>query len=170
MKRFESQCNHILTLAAGMDIPTKCATLLVVVVSLLLPLGASGLDVASYATNSKLASGKWVRVAVDHSGMHCVTESQLRGWGFADPQKVKVYGYGAKRLPDVLDRSYVDDLPQTASEWVSGKGVFFYAEGPVGWEQSATDYFVPVQNPFTDRGYYFLSDSGDEARDRKSVV
>ena len=164
MKRFESQCNHILTLAAGMDIPTKCATLLVVVVSLLLPLGASGLDVASYATNSKLASGKWVRVAVDHSGMHCVTESQLRGWGFADPQKVKVYGYGAKRLPDVLDRSYVDDLPQTASEWVSGKGVFFYAEGPVGWEQSATDYFVPVQNPFTDRGYYFLSDSGDEAR------
>lgn len=117
-----------------------------------------------YAVESKLSSGKWVRVSVSQSGVHCISESQLRSWGFSTPSEVKVYGYGGKRLPESLDSSYLDDLPQVASEYVSGKGVYFYAEGCVGWTQSATDYYVPSQNPFSDNGYYFLSDSGDEER------
>ncbi len=124
----------------------------------------------TYAPTSKLNSGKWVRVAVDESGMHCISESALRGWGFSNPEKVKVYGYGGKRLPELLDSNYIDDLPQAASEWVGGKGVYFYAEGPVEWAQSAAGYFVPAHNPFTDRGYYFLSDVDEERAEPRQVV
>lgn len=126
--------------------------------------GAWALSPETYAATSRLASGKWVKVAVEASGMHCISESTLRGWGFSDPSKVKIYGYGGKRLPEVLDKNYIDDLPQAASEWVGGKGLFFYADGPTGWNQSASGYYVPAQHPFSERGYYFLSDSEEGER------
>ena len=53
-----------------------------------------------YAASSRLASGYWVKVSVTQSGMYCLTDQQLRQWGFSDPSRVKVYGYGARRLPD----------------------------------------------------------------------
>lgn len=164
MKRLIFFLNEIYRIAAAGERFSRKMACAAVLVACLLPSVAYGLDIDTYASNSKLASGKWVKVAVDCSGMHCIPESQLRSWGFSSPQEVKVYGYGAKRLPEMLDRTYADDLPQAASEWVPGKGIFFYAEGPLGWTQSVADYFSPAHNPFTDRGYYFLSDSGDEAR------
>ena len=75
-----------------------------------------------YAASSRLASGYWVKVSVTQSGMYCLTDQQLRQWGFSDPSRVKVYGYGARRLPERLDNSYIDDLPQTASEYIAGRG------------------------------------------------
>lgn len=125
---------------------------------------AAALDVSTYASQSKLASGNWVKVSVSSSGMHCIAESTLRSWGFSEPSKVKVYGYGGGRLPELLDETYLDDLPQASSEYVSGTGVFFYAEGPVEWTQQEQGYFRPSHNPYTDLGYYFLSDSGTDAR------
>ncbi len=125
---------------------------------------ASALDVSVYAAKSRLSSGNWVKVSISSSGMHCIPESSLRSWGFSDPSKVKIYGYGAKRLPELLSDSYLDDLPQTPSEFVAGNGLFFYAEGPVAWVQQAEGYFRPAHNPYTDQGYYFLSDSDPEPR------
>lgn len=125
---------------------------------------AYGLDLSTYATRSKLATGNWVKVSVTSGGMHCIPESALRSWGFSDPSKVKVYGYGARRLPEQLNETYADDLPQTPSEFVSGKGVYFYSEGPVSWVLQAQGYYRPAQSPFTLTGYYFLSDSDSEPR------
>lgn len=115
-----------------------------------------------YTAESRLASGRWVKIAVSQSGMHLLTEQQLRQWGFSDPARVKVYGYGAMRLPDRLDSSYIDDLPQTPSEYISGRGIVFFGEGPVTIGNAATTYLRPVQSPFTTQGYYFLSDNDDE--------
>lgn len=139
---------------------------LTVVVSLLWMgcAAASALDVSTYAAKSRLSSGNWVKVSVSSSGMHCIPEASLRSWGFSDPSKVKIYGYGAKRLPELLGDSYLDDLPQAHSEYVSGDGLYFYAEGPVTWVQQAENYFRPAHNPYTDYGYYFLSDSDSEPR------
>lgn len=115
-----------------------------------------------YAGQSRLAKGTWVRVSVSRSGMHHIPEATLRGWGFSDPSRVKVFGYGARRLPELLGAGYLDDLPQTASEYVASKGVYFYAEGPVRFNESTSGYFVPAQNPFSSLGYYYLSDSVDD--------
>jgi len=125
---------------------------------------AHGLDVGHYAAKSKLASGTWIKVAVASGGMHCIPEGTLRNWGFGDPSKVKIYGYGARRLPEILDETYLDDLPQTPSEFVAGNGLFFYAEGPVGWALYSEGYYRPVQNPYSTTGYYFLSDTDSEPR------
>ena len=59
-----------------------------------------------------LSSGKWVRIKVRGSGMHQVTDSELREMGFADPGKVTVYGYPATMLADnMLTDNIPDDLP-----------------------------------------------------------
>ena len=131
---------------------TKRYSNIYAVVALLLafilsPAVACAFKLDTYAASSRLSSGKWVRVSVAATGMHCISESMLRSWGFSDPSKVRVYGYGAKRLPDQLTTAYIDDLPQTASEYVQGKGVFFYALGPVAWTNVSGNLYRPSQNP-----------------------
>lgn len=138
---------------------------LMLLIAILLPGGgrrAMALTTDTYAGSSRLASGRWVRIATDTSGMYLLTEQQLRQWGFSDPSRVKVYGYGAMRLPERLDNTYLDDLPQAASEYVAGYGVVFFGEGPVTIGNTGTKYLRPVQNPFTTRGYYFLSENDEE--------
>ncbi len=122
----------------------------------------SALSPDTYASSSRLASGRWVKIAVSQSGMHMLSDQQLRQWGFSDPSRVKVYGYGAMRLPERLDNSYLDDLPQAPSEYLAGRGIVFFGEGPVTVGNPATKYLRPVQNPFTLLGYYFLSETDDE--------
>ncbi len=144
---------------------TKRYSNIYAVVALLLafilsPAVACAFKLDTYAASSRLSSGKWVRVSVAATGMHCISESMLRSWGFSDPSKVRVYGYGAKRLPDQLTTAYIDDLPQTASEYVQGKGVFFYALGPVAWTNVSGNLYRPSQNPYTSVGYYYLTDDG----------
>ncbi len=121
--------------------------------------GVKALDASVYAVKSRLAAGTWVKVAVTSGGMHFIPEGTLRSWGFSDPSKVKIYGYGGRRLPNLLGNSYLDDLPQTPSEMVAGNGLYFYAEGPKWWKSTSKGCNAPVSNPFTRQGYYFLSDS-----------
>lgn len=120
--------------------------------------------VDTYAENSVLSDGKWVKISVTESGMYMITSSQLRDWGFADPSKVRVYGYGGGRIPDQLSRSnYVDDLPMVQS-LTTERGLFFYAQGIDKWNVStmnATKY-VQSLNPYSTVGYYFLSDKDAE--------
>lgn len=125
---------------------------------------ARALHLSTYASNSALAQNRWVKVSAAATGMHCIPEATLRAWGFNNPEMVKVYGYGARRLPELLGSSYVDDVPQTASEYIAGKGLYFYAEGPVGQTVTLTNYFRPVQHPFATEACYFLSDREEERR------
>lgn len=124
---------------------------------------ALALAPSTYAESSLLSSGRWVKVSVTETGIHQIPVSALRSWGFSDPAKVKVYGYGARRIPDRLDTTYIDDLPQTPSEYVDGTGIVFYAEGPVTWSLTQGSY-EPVNSPWTTAGYYFLSDSPEGER------
>lgn len=122
------------------------------------------IDTEAYAGKSRLASGTWVKVSVASGGMHLVPDNQLRSWGFSDPSKVKIYGYGGRRLPNLLGDSYIDDLPQTPTEYVPGKGLYFYAEGPTWWKETMSGYYAPVRHPYTRVGYYFLNDSSSDER------
>ncbi|MDE7334779.1 MAG: hypothetical protein K2N10_00520, partial [Muribaculaceae bacterium] len=54
--------------------------------------GASAFAPETYATQSVLASGKWVKISVKTSGMHCIPTSTLSKWGFSNPANVRVYG------------------------------------------------------------------------------
>lgn len=113
----------------------------------------------TYAPASALAEGRWVKASVSATGMHFVSVSTLRSWGFSDPSKVRVYGYGGSRISDILSAStYVDDLPQAPME-VTASGIYFYAQGPVDWiGPDRNGHFYQKNNPWTELGYYYFSD------------
>ena len=116
-----------------------------------------------YAPASVLSSGRWIKVSVEESGMHYIPAATLRSWGFSDPSKVRIFGYGGARISDQLSLSlYVDDLPVVRSESVGG-GIAFYAQGPETWTHERADIFNHSLNPYSTKGYYYLTDSQPEA-------
>ncbi|MDE7119314.1 MAG: hypothetical protein K2O10_01765, partial [Muribaculaceae bacterium] len=132
--------------------------------AVLAPGGARALPLEHYASESKLAAGHWVKVSVEESSMQLLTEANLRRWGFSDPSQVKVYGYGGDRLPELLTDNYIDDLPQVPSVYIQGKGVVFYGRGVADTQTTVGAYRQPAINPFTLKGYYFVSDAADSER------
>ena len=54
-----------------------------------MPLPAWALPASHYASSSALAEGRWVKVKTGATGMHLVTNTQLRNMGFSDPSKVR---------------------------------------------------------------------------------
>lgn len=117
---------------------------------------ASALPLSTYAETSVLASGKWVKISVNETGMHLLTNAALKKMGFNDPSKVNVYGYGAERIPENF-KNYIDDLPMVQTLHTD-RGILFYARGPVTFTSVTSQTYRPVNNPFTSVGYYFLSD------------
>ncbi|MCM1348039.1 MAG: type IX secretion system sortase PorU [Firmicutes bacterium] len=138
-------------------------TLAAVVAMLATPQRANAFSVDSYATESVLASGRWIKVSVATTGMHFISNSMLASWGFTHPEKVSVHGYGGRRLPDKLSRAaYFDDLPAVQIHRTD-KGIYFYAVGPASWVDVNTTNSYQALNPFSNFGYYFLTDSSDES-------
>lgn len=134
-----------------------------------LPFTARAFSPDTYAPASVLSSGNWVKVSVKESGMHFLSASALRAMGFNDPTRVRVYGYGASRLPDRLSRdTYIDDLPLVQSV-NNASGVYFYAIGPVSYPLVSGNRFSIEINPFTTLGYYFITDSDIPLRDIATI-
>jgi hypothetical protein len=132
-------------------------------ISLAVLLGLCGLHAHAfsddfYARESVLAQGKWVKIHVNSTGMQCISRSQLQQWGFSDPSKVKVYGYGALAISDVLSaENFVDDLPETPSV-VTQKGLVFYGIDDQYSTVSTSGAPTHRCNTNTTHGYYFLTE------------
>ncbi len=120
-------------------------------------------EVASrYADHSVLSSGRWVKIRVAQTGVHELTDELLTQAGFSDPAKVKIFGYGGAMQPEKLTANYVastDDLKEIVTCTVGGRRLF-YAVGSVSW-QKATET-IRTRNPYSDYGYYFLTEGGDD--------
>ena len=122
---------------------------------------ASAFDSGSYAGQSVLSEGRWAKIGVKESGLHFISAATLRQWGFSDISRVRIHGYGGKRLSDrLMESSYVDDLPQVAV-YRTTRGIFFYGEGPETWTTTAQRLTVTL-NPYSSMGYYFVTESDDE--------
>ena len=66
-------------------------------------------DTSVYSESSVLSSGRWVRVQVTENGMHRITPSDLRSWGFSNMDNIRVFGYGGAPISDVLSiGNYID--------------------------------------------------------------
>ena len=115
-----------------------------------------------YAAHSVLATGRWAKIRVRETGVHQLTDALLRQAGFSNPDKVKIYGYGGALQPEVLTGDYLtltDDLKEVPTCFVGGRR-FFHAVGPVSW--SSNSAMVRTRNPYSDYGYYFLTESDGE--------
>ena len=120
---------------------------------------------STYATQSVLANGKWVRINVDHDGVYQLTASELEQMGFTNIDRVKIYGHGGHMISEVLDGSAIDDLKEQPTMLVGNK-LCFYAKGPVQFDMqtdTGTPYFTRIQHGYSTTGSYFLTE-GDNPR------
>ncbi len=103
-----------------------------------------------WVPHSVLATGDWAKVSVDKSGMHKLTYEQLEEIGLQNPATVRMYGSGAKPLPEMFSEGHVDDLQSVpiymhkGSDGMFGPGdhILFYARGPVSWKFDPSEEYV----------------------------
>ena len=115
-----------------------------------------------YAEHSVLANGRWAKIRVAETGVFQLTESIIRQAGFSNINKVKIYGYGGNLQKEALYASDLlsnDDLKEVPQCVVGGKHLFF-AKGPVSWSSKTTSR--RTRNPYSDYGYYFITQSDEE--------
>ena len=124
----------------------------------------SGAGESPYAEHSVLASGKWAKISVKESGVHVITPEVIKKAGFADINKVRIFGnqwQGGNLQPEQLTANYLiahDDLEEIPFCKYDGK-LYFQAFGPVHYESDIT---ARVRNPYSDYGYYFITDKDFE--------
>lgn len=134
-------------------------------------------DVArTYASESKLSSGKWYKIKVAESGMYKITYSQLVEMGFNNFSTIGIFGYGGSESKTICDNTpkiyankYVDDVPERSIMKVdannngvfdSGDYILFYADGPHNIKYSKNGKFSHDFHNYSDYSYYFVSDRG----------
>ena len=122
-------------------------------------ISAHALDKSYYAESSKLATGKWVKIAVTESGIYQITADDARSWGLGnDLSQIHVFGYGGAPLSErMLGDNYADDLPQMPVVRTSDR-ILFYAQGPTTWQFCAESVpHMQVQHPYALSGCYFVT-------------
>ena len=116
-----------------------------------------------YAEHSVLREGSWAKISIPESGIYQLTDALLKKAGFADPSKVKIYGYGGALQPEQLTGDYLtatDDLKEVPTITVGSRRLF-YGVGPVTWDSK--DALVRTRNPYSNYGCYLLTANDDEA-------
>ena len=114
-----------------------------------------------YAENSVLREGVWIKIRIPKTGIYQLTDDLIKKAGFTSLNKVKIYGYGGGLQPEKLTEDYLietDDLKELPTCEVDGKKLF-YGIGPVTWDSD----HQRVRNPYSDFGYYFLTENDEEA-------
>jgi len=115
-----------------------------------------------YAISSVLSSGSWAKIKIASSGVFELTDALIRKAGFSDISKVHIYGYGGNLQNEVLNEDELiayDDLKEVALCNINGKRLF-YGRGPVSW--SSNDASRRTRNPYSDYGYYFITQNDIE--------
>ena len=129
-------------------------------------LGANAFSTSNYATTSKLASGKWVKVAVPENGIYQITFEELAQMGFSNPQAVRIYGSGGYAIKETLDGSQIDDLKPIPFKVFDNK-ICFYGCGVVKYTLSTPTgipHYTRETIIYATKGYYFLTENdGTEA-------
>lgn len=136
------------------------ATVFLLALTIAVPLRAHAFEEGHFASESKLASGTWVKISVEQSGIHQITSSDANNWGLgSDLSKIHVFGSGGAPISERLTDEIADDLPQVPVVRTDGK-LLFYAQGPITWANGTTGLdFVEVQHPYSTRAYYFVTNS-----------
>ncbi|MBQ7472718.1 MAG: type IX secretion system sortase PorU [Prevotella sp.] len=115
-----------------------------------------------YAAHSVLSEGKWAKIRVPSSGIYQLSADVVSRAGFSNINQVKIYGYGGALQPETLTEEYLvshDDLKEVPTCEIGGRRVF-YAQGPVSWSSETAT--VRTRNPYSDYGYYFITQSDGE--------
>ena len=112
-----------------------------------------------YAAASVLAQGRWVRIGITDDGVYRLTPDVLRGMGFADPSRVKLYGYGGHLQNEVIDADADFDDLEEVPLYRDSRGLLFYGQGTRSWTApTASGVLVHTTNNYARMASYFLTE------------
>jgi len=131
----------------------------------------------NFASQSKLASGNWYKIAVTEGKVFKLSRNFLSNLGLdvesVDPRKIKVYGYGGGMLPESNSVARPDDLLENSIVVVGEQDgsfdandyVLFYGEEQVEWSYDSTfQIFRHSLNRFSDTTFYFINAEGSNGK------
>lgn len=119
----------------------------------------------TYADNSVLSTGKFVKIKVANSGVYKLTFEDLNSMGIT-PANVRIFGYGGAVLEQSFSVAKLDDLPELSIHMEKGSdGVFnagdyilFYAQGINKWSyDKSKGMFTHTINSYSTHGFYFVT-------------
>ncbi|MCR5454088.1 MAG: type IX secretion system sortase PorU, partial [Bacteroidales bacterium] len=85
--------------------------------------------------------------------------AKLKSLGFADPQKVRVFGNHDGMLPFMNAEKRTSDLHEN-KVLHRNDAIYFYATGPDIWKQdAATGMILPRRHLYNRKAFYFVTDS-----------
>lgn len=115
-----------------------------------------------YAEHSKLSTGKWVKIRVADEGVYQLTSTTLKGMGFSQPSKVRLYGYNLPVLPEANIENIDDDLTEIPLYRKANGTLLFYSCGTTQWSRKTSKgIYTHKNNPYSDYIYYFLTEGND---------
>lgn len=124
--------------------------------------GATSDAASFYAPHSVLSSGQWAKIGVgEESGFYELTAEVIKKAGFKDLKNVKIYGYGGNLQEEKMRKEYLqqtDDLSEVASTYINGRR-YFWGNGTVSYKDETASR---TRNPYSQRGYYFITESEGE--------
>lgn len=113
----------------------------------------------TYANQSVLNEGTWVKMRVQENGIYRLSDSDIRAAGL-DPQTLHIYGYGGEQLSQDFTRKMIDDLCEVP--YYAGNGyVLFYGQGNISWRWDGSRY-RHTRNTYSDYGYYLMTSGSAE--------
>lgn len=144
---------------------TTLSTILLAVFIALLP--NKGMGAFVFETSSPLESGNWIKIEVPESGIYQISYDQLRSMGFANPEKVGVFGKGGSSIPMSFTTStgkpnFKDGIPNVPVLHYNNN-LYFYAKGVETVSFNPVSDMFPTfinedVNIYTVNATYFLSD------------
>ena len=137
--------------------------LLAVALGALLAMSAWAFNATHFTTQSQLATGKWVKIAIPETGMYEITYDELAQMGFSSPENVRIYGRGGDMMDEILS-GHPDDLSAVPMSVTNDK-IVFYAQGAVNFTLSDplnNPNYTRRMNAYDRQGYYFLTERTDE--------
>lgn len=120
---------------------------------------AAAAQTARYADHSVLRTGRWVKISVTEDGIYALTKAKLRRMGFADPSRVRLFGYGGYRQKELIqaDSDY-DDLQEIPLFKQDDNTWLFWANGLLYWSGNTR-----IFNPYATQSCYFLTEGDSTA-------
>ncbi len=125
---------------------------------------ATRATVERYAANSRLATGRWVKIRVSAEGVYELTKAQLSSMGFSNPDRVRLYGYNVPLLPEGNIEHIPDDMQEIPLWRKSNGNLLFYSCGLTRWvrvNNTRNLDHIHTNNPYSTYVSYFITDSGE---------
>ena len=124
----------------------------------------------SFAQNSVLSDGEWLKLRVSETGVHKIDYNDLVEAGLAVenivPEKIRLFANGSGMVPERNSRERMDDLIENAI-YVYGEAdgsfdnddyILFFAESSTKWSYNLfKQIFEHETNIYDDHTYYFLN-------------